>query len=438
MKILHLAIIIIVVGFVSVVSFSTQDARAQSVTVSTDKTSYHYGENYTISGQVNPIIVGQVVSIVILSPEYPHPVSISVVPNSDGRYLDTLPLKINDILGGNFTVVAQYAGAKNQTTFSYIGLPCNQLNIPGNGLSVPIIRAPASNPRIVDIFGNAITVPVKVGQQIQITYTVANGLNCAQPFAFLVQIQDHSGITVSLSWITGTLIAGQSMDPAQSWTPQYNDTYTAQIFTWDSIDNPNALAPPASVAINVEPNPNLTKSLPILPKVSTCNDGLVHIIKKEDNSPACVTHETAQKLIDRGWAISMSQPNQVTDVKTNDPFGITALIIYHPSLGCLGPPGNATGGGCPPNNFYLKINSNSTAYLMGYNICDDNSCAKNNDLSILLPINTILNPNYQSIGLPVNLQWKNGDTVNIQLEVSHSADNKTASLIDLGNSTIVP
>ena len=42
------------------------------------------------------------------------------------------------------------------------------------------------------------------------------------------------------------------------------------------------------------------------------------------------------------------------------------------------------------------------------------------------------------IGLPVNLQWKYGDTVHIQLEVSPNADNKTASLIDLGNSTIVP
>lgn len=93
---------------------------------------------------------------------------------------------------------------------------------------------------------------------------------------------------------------------------------------------------------------------------------------------------------------------------------------------------------CPPNNFYLKINSNSTAYLLGYNICDGESCTKSNDLSVLLPINVISKPDYQMIGLPVDLQWKYGDIVHIQLEVSSNDDNKTASPIDLGNSTIVP
>ncbi|AFS82967.1 hypothetical protein NSED_05825 [Candidatus Nitrosopumilus sediminis] len=34
-----------------------------------------------------------------------------------------------------------------------------------------------------------------------------------------------------------------------------------------------------------------------------CKDGLVQIFKKSDNSPACVTPETKEKLIERGWAI---------------------------------------------------------------------------------------------------------------------------------------
>jgi hypothetical protein len=311
MKTLHLSILVILVTVLAV-SFSTQEANAQSVTVSTDKTVYHYGENYTISGTVNPVVAGQAISVVILSRNYPHPTSVSVMPDPDGRYLYTLPLKINDILAGNFTVIAQYAGIKNQTTFSYIGLPCNQLNIPGNSYySVPIVHsAPASNPRIVDSFGNAITGPVKVGQQIQITYTLANGLNCAQPFAYIVQIQDHNGITVSLSWISGTLLAGKSFNPAQSWTPWHNDTYTAQIFTWSSIDNPNALFPPVSTTFDVEPNPNFTQSYAIPPKISpTCSVGFMHITKKEDNSPACVTPNTAIILEERGWTTSVQIHN---------------------------------------------------------------------------------------------------------------------------------
>jgi len=115
----------------------------------------------------------------------------------------------------------------------------------------PLERAPAANPRVVDSFGNAITGAVKVGQQIQLTADLANGQDRDQPFAYIVQIQDGNGVTVSLSWITGTLTAGQSLNPAQSWTPQNAGTYTAQIFVWQSIDNPNALSPPLTTTINV-------------------------------------------------------------------------------------------------------------------------------------------------------------------------------------------
>jgi len=123
-------------------------------------------------------------------------------------------------------------------------------------------------------------------------------------------------------------------------------------------------------------------------------------------------------------------PNHVTNVKNNDPFGIIALVIYHPPDVCLGP--------CPPNTFYLKINSKSPAYLRGYNICDDDSCTKRDDLSVLLPINDILKPDFKMIPLPEDLRWKYGDAVHIQLEVSPISDTKTALLIDHGNSTIVP
>ncbi len=115
----------------------------------------------------------------------------------------------------------------------------------------PLERAPASDPRIVDSFGNAITGAVKTGQQVQVTADLANGQDKDQPFAYLVQIQDANGVTVSLSWITGTLTAGQSLNPAQSWTPTASGTYTAQIFVWQSIDNPNALSPPLTTTINV-------------------------------------------------------------------------------------------------------------------------------------------------------------------------------------------
>ena len=80
---------------------------------------------------------------------------------------------------------------------------------------------------------------------------MSNGQDSDQAFAYLVQVQDENGVTVSLAWITGSLTAGQSMSPALSWTPSAAGTYTATVFVWESVDNPTALSPTTSVTIDV-------------------------------------------------------------------------------------------------------------------------------------------------------------------------------------------
>ena len=92
----------------------------------------------------------------------------------------------------------------------------------------------------------------KVDKQIQIVADLTNNQEKDQPFAYLVQVKDVNGVTVSLSWITGLLSAGQTMSPAQSWTPSVVGTYTAEIFVWASVDNPDALSAPLSVKITVK------------------------------------------------------------------------------------------------------------------------------------------------------------------------------------------
>ena len=114
----------------------------------------------------------------------------------------------------------------------------------------PLERAPASNARVVDAFGNTLD-EVSVDQQVQITADLVNGQDREQAFAYLVQIQDENGVTVSLAWITGSLTAGQSFSPALSWIPTASGTYTATVFVWESVDNPTALSPPVSVDITV-------------------------------------------------------------------------------------------------------------------------------------------------------------------------------------------
>ena len=89
-----------------------------------------------------------------------------------------------------------------------------------------------------------------VDTQVQITADLTNNQDRDQPFAYLVQIQDENGVTISLSWITGSLGPGQFMNPSQSWTPTNPGKYTAQIFVWESVDNPDALSEPLTIKIN--------------------------------------------------------------------------------------------------------------------------------------------------------------------------------------------
>jgi hypothetical protein len=114
----------------------------------------------------------------------------------------------------------------------------------------PLERAPAANLRTVDAFGNSLDT-VSVDQQVQISADLSNGQDREQAFAYLVQIQDENGVTVSLAWITGSLSSGQSFSPALSWIPSEAGTYTATAFVWESVDNPTALSPPVSTTVNV-------------------------------------------------------------------------------------------------------------------------------------------------------------------------------------------
>lgn len=130
-----------------------------------------------------------------------------------------------------------------------------------------------------------------------------------------------------------------------------------------------------------------------------------------------------------------------TPITKENTFGINALVIHRsPGLGC--PTTD-----CHFPDYYLKINSKSKTFLLGYNICDENSCVGKDGLSVSLPMVDVLHPNYQELALPDNLPWKDGDSVDIKIKVPSSFifdsaftfDSSTVKKIwvDLGKSEIV-
>lgn len=119
----------------------------------------------------------------------------------------------------------------------------------GGGLP-PLERVTVNNPRMEDSTGKVLD-KITTGQQIGIVSDITNNVKSGQAFAYLVQIQDSNGIAVSVSWITGSLAPSQSMSLSQSWVPKSSGIYTAQIFVWEGVTNPNALSPPVTLQIPV-------------------------------------------------------------------------------------------------------------------------------------------------------------------------------------------
>lgn len=138
------------------------------------------------------------------------------------------------------------------------------------------------------------------------------------------------------------------------------------------------------------------------------------------------------------WYLTSYDPTPVT---TENNFGINALVIHSPPyMAC--PTED-----CKQPDYYLKINSKSKTFLIGYNICDENSCVKQDGLAISLPLVDVLHPDYQKLPLPDNLSWKDGDSINIQVKVPNSfifdnaitfdSTHTPKIWVDLGKSDIV-
>ncbi len=114
----------------------------------------------------------------------------------------------------------------------------------------PLERVKIESLRIVDSTGTTLST-VSIDQQVQITADLTNTQDKDQPFAYLVQIQDSDGVTVSLSWIDGSLTPSQSFSPSQSWIPTAAGEYTITVFAWESLTIPTALSPQQTTTITV-------------------------------------------------------------------------------------------------------------------------------------------------------------------------------------------
>ncbi|HJW19772.1 MAG TPA: PEFG-CTERM sorting domain-containing protein [Candidatus Nitrosotalea sp.] len=109
-----------------------------SVTVTTDKSFYIFGDTIVISGTVKTAVPGNTLTISILDPYSNQIQTMPVTVASDGSYTDTIGITGSMWKsGGVYTVLSQYGSEiPTQTTFSYMATtaPINDvfpIQIPG-------------------------------------------------------------------------------------------------------------------------------------------------------------------------------------------------------------------------------------------------------------------------------------------------------------------
>jgi len=122
------------------------------------------------------------------------------------------------------------------------------ISIPESFALEALERAPIDSPKLVNAFGIPVISHVNVNQQVQISADVT-AKNYSGDFAYIVQIRDDESRIISLAWITGNIDLGQSFSPALSWTPYETGVFTAEIFVWKSLVNPEALSESATIKI---------------------------------------------------------------------------------------------------------------------------------------------------------------------------------------------
>jgi len=109
-------------------------------------------------------------------------------------------------------------------------------------------RVPIDSPKLVNAFGVPVISHVNVNQQVQISADIT-AANYSGGFAYIVQIRDDENRVISLAWITGEINLGQTFSPAKSWIPSETGTFTAEIFIWKSLADPEALSESATIVI---------------------------------------------------------------------------------------------------------------------------------------------------------------------------------------------
>lgn len=212
-----------------------------SITVQTDADNYELGENVVLEGSVSPILPEGQILVQVFNPKN-SAWTFDSIPTSmistTGRFsIDLGKLDGNLSLPGIYRVKVTYAASTATAIFTVLS---------------DSQQTTADTPSKVKVEEDESVTMAAVAQDTYLQTEIKNEEQEEQDFTYIVLIKDSEGLTISLSWVKGTLAPNEAITMEQSWKPETSGVYSVEIFVWKSLEDPVALSPVVVKHIVVE------------------------------------------------------------------------------------------------------------------------------------------------------------------------------------------
>ena len=255
-------------GRVDVIFTATATVKQYTGKVYFDKDTYLMNETATITVEDPDLNTRSKViesyKVSVWSTTDPAGISITVIETgaATGVFVGTLSFTEGSSVGSKLQVT------KGDTiTVKYRDTTADPADIPGwtpgvdtiltikdtAKIGVPYIEKPiaAGTPVLKDPTTGETITEGKAGEQVMLSTEMSNTATEDQPMLYIVQVKDETGRVVYLSFISGTVPAGETYEFGIGWTPTVAGTYTVEVFAWVSWAEPTPLSDVATATITI-------------------------------------------------------------------------------------------------------------------------------------------------------------------------------------------
>jgi hypothetical protein len=230
-----------------------------SITIQTSQDSYQLNDHVALQGKVSPVLPDSQVLIQVFNPKNQawsfKEVSLNSI-SPDGQFT----VELGKLAGarsvvGTYTVKAFYASSTASVTETFlVGDSDSQSQSGDDEESNQGYQSSAGAPSTIEVVETESdsASAAEVAKETVVQSEIKNANEQPQEFTYIMLVKDSEGITVSLSWAKGMLDPNQSLTMEQSWMPEIPGEYAAEIFVWESLDNPVPLSGKIVKTITVE------------------------------------------------------------------------------------------------------------------------------------------------------------------------------------------